>query len=245
VWAREETILKSYMEKCFALREAAPTKALKKWLKVLANSLYGGFAIKPEREECVFGDYTDDPEYERVGDAHSIWKRTVNSIPDRAHIHWASTLTAYARIELDSEIAHAGDEWCYSDTDSTKAARELTRNIGDGLGEWAFEGKAKEWTCLAPKVYRFYDLSKKEYSAKAKGISNDAAKHWEKIESGVPVVNDSGVLSLKVAAKASKRLFKRKVVSRRLRDPNEWVGGRHRDGTRTRPPHMSEVSEIP
>ncbi len=244
VWAREETILKSYMEKCFKLREAAPTKALKKWLKVLANSLYGGFAIKPEREECKFGDYTDDPEYERVGDAHSIWKRSVSSIPDRAHIHWASTLTAYARIELDSEIAHAGDSWCYSDTDSTKATRALTRNTGEGLGEWAFEGKATDWVCLAPKVYCF-DNGGGKLTAKAKGISPDAAKHWRAIAARQPVNNDSGVLSLKVAAKSGDKLFTRKFSSRRLKDPNDWVGGRHRDGTRTRPPHMTEVEEIP
>lgn len=246
-WPREEALLTAHVHHCFALREAAPTAALKEWLKFVANSLTGGFAQDPEFDIVALGDYADDPAWEPVGRYDWIWRRGVFAIPQRAHVHWAATLTADARVELHRQIVHAGDDWVYSDTDSCPATRKLTRNVGDGLGEWAFEGEGRDWVCLAPKVYKFLGGTKKNPRhhrvAKAKGIP-DAAAAWPRIMSGARVTLDRGVDSLLVAARGDK-LFKRRDGHRSVRPREGWCGARILEGERTRAPHVTDLENLP
>lgn len=240
-WAREEALLEPHVRHCFALREAAETKALKTWLKFVANSLTGGFAQDPEFDIVVLGDYADDSNYEPVGRYDWIWRRGVFAIPQRGHVHWAATLTADARVELHRQIVHAGDDWVYSDTDSCPALRKLTRNTGEGLGEWAYEGEGKDWVCLAPKVYKF--TVKGRRVAKAKGIP-DAAGAWPRIMRGSRVTLDRGVDSLLVAAKTDS-LFRRRDGHRRVKPREGWCGARILEGERTRAPSVDELDSIP
>jgi hypothetical protein len=237
-WAREEALLEPHVRHCFALREAAKgNEALRTWLKFVANSLTGGFAQDPEFDIIALGDYADDPDWEAVGRYDWIWRRGVFAIPQRAHVHWAATLTADARVELHRQITHAGDDWVYSDTDSCPSLRALTRNTGTGLGEWAFEG-TDPWKCLAPKVYK-----RGENKVRAKGIPH-AEKVWPAIMSGGKITLDRGVDSLLVAAKGDS-LFRRRSGTRRVKQRADWCGARMREGTRTRPPHMDDLASIP
>lgn len=241
VWSREEKLLEGYMQHCFKLRESATTDSLKTWLKFLANSLSGAFAQDPERDIVRIGDLSEVPGYEPVGRSEIVWRKGVYSISDRGHIQWAATLTADARTELGSEIEHAGDNWVYSDTDSVKSTRELTRNVGAGLGLWKFEGADSPWECLAPKVYAHGKGN--DFKAKAKGI-REAHKTWNDIRERKPVKSVGGVLSLLVAARGEK-MFKRKETSRHMKPENEWCGGRLRDGVRTRAPHVDDLARLP
>jgi DNA polymerase type B, organellar and viral len=245
VWGREEEILSAYMRHCFKLREAAKTESLKLWVKLLANSLSGAFAQDPERDIIRFGDFIDDPAYEQVGRNYTwIWRRKVFGIPDRGHIHFAGTLTADARVELHRQICHAGDAWCYSDTDSVIATKELTRNVGHGLGLWKFEGKGRDFECLAPKVYSLVKDDDTRY-ARAKGISK-AKEHWEAIRAREPVAFEGGVQSLLMAARGSgEGLFNKREQTRQMKPANEWLGGRLRDGERTREPHVDDLERLP
>lgn len=247
-WPREEALLKPHVMHCFELREKADNKALKTWIKFVANSLTGAFAQDPEHDIVALGeDYADDPAWEPVGRYDWIWRRGVFAIPTRGHVHWAATLTGDARTELHRQILHAGDDWVYSDTDSCPSLRKLTRNTGDGLGEWDFEGEGRDWVCLAPKVYSFIGTSKKspepKLVAKAKGIPK-AEKAWPAIMAGREVTLDRGVDSLLVAAKKD-RLFQRRHGTRSIEEKEGWCGARIRDGERTRPPHVSELDGIP
>jgi hypothetical protein len=245
VWGREEAVLGAYMRHCFKLREAAKTESLKLWIKLVANSLSGAFAQDPDRDIIRFGDYIDDPNYEQVGRNYTwIWRRKVFGIPDRGHIHFAGTLTADARVELHREICHAGDAWCYSDTDSVMATKPLTRNVGHGLGLWKFEGEATNFECLAPKVYSYLPAGGKR-KAKAKGIAK-AADHWEQIRAREPVAFEGGVQSLLLAARGNgERLFNKREQTRQMKEPTEWLGGRLRDGERTRAPHVDDLERLP
>jgi hypothetical protein len=240
-WAREEPLLKPHVEHCFRLREAAPTKALKVWLKFVANSLTGGFAQDPEFDIVALGDYADDPNYEPVGRYDWIWRRGVFAIPSRAHVHWAATLTGDARVELHRQIMHAGDDWCYSDTDSNIATRMLTRNTGNELGQWAYEGEGRDFVALAPKVYKY--RSKGRRVARAKGIPR-AERVWPRIMSGGKVTLDRGVDSLLVAAKTDS-LFRRRSGHRHVKPREGWCGARMLDGERTRAPHVGDLESIP
>lgn len=249
-WAREETLLEPHVRHCFELREAAKqddNTALAEWIKFVSNSITGGFAQDPEHDIVVLGDYADDPAYTPVGKYDWIWRRGVFSIPSRGHVHWAATLTADARVELHSQIVHAGDDWVYSDTDSCHSLRPLTRRVGRGLGEWAHEGEGRRWECLAPKVYKFIGATKKNLRphriAKAKGIPR-AERAWPKIMAGSRVTLDRGVDSLLVASKTDS-LFRRRAGFRTVTPQEGWCGARIRDGVRTRAPHLDELEELP
>jgi hypothetical protein len=240
VWSKEEAFLEPYMRRCFELREGAKTKALKTWLKFLANSLSGAFATSPEREVISIGDFADDDRYTPVGRHTWIWSRPIFQISGRAHVELAGALTADARVELDREIEHAGEAWAYSDTDSVKATKPLTRNVGNGLGVWKFEGVGRNWECIAPKVYAFDHDGEKE--ARAKGI-REAEKNWGLIKAGERVNTTKGVDTFKVAARGE-RLFRRRNAHRHVEANPKWCGARIRVGHGTRTPHVDELKEL-
>jgi len=122
------------------------------------------------------------------------------------------------------------------------ATKELTRNVGQGLGLWKFEGKATDFECLAPKVYSLIRPDGKRH-ARAKGIS-DAPSHWDSIRAREPVAFEGGVQSLLVAARGEK-LFNKRAQTREMKPPTEWLGGRLRDGVRTRAPHVNDLVRLP
>jgi DNA polymerase type B, organellar and viral len=241
-WADEQPILKPHVDHCFALRKAAMSKALKTWLKFVANALTGAFAQDPEQDVVVLGDKADDPAYEQVGRYDWIWRRTAFRISARAHVHWAATLTARARVELHQQIEHAGKDWCYSDTDSVIATRMLKRNTGDQLGQWQHEGSARDFRAIAPKVYTYTDDDGERF-ARAKGIP-DAVREWDRIASGDVIKLDRGVKSLLVAARGD-AIFARNDGQRTVKPRDGWVGARVRVGDRTRAPTVAELEQLP
>ena len=252
VWESEEPLLKPHVDHCFGLREAAKTKSLRTWLKFIANSLTGAFAQDPETDVVALGEeYADKQGYEPVGNYDWIWRRKVFRISERAHIQWAGTLTARARIELNRQIAHAGEDWCYSDTDSVISTRELTRNVGADLGQWKFEGLADNFQAIAPKVYTYDETVKGPDGAsgpmpryaRAKGIP-DAVREWDRINAGEEIQLNRGVKSLLVAARGDK-LFKKNDGHRTVSRKERWCGARVRVGTRTRAPHVRELPDLP
>lgn len=252
VWSREKARLAPYASKCFALRDELPEvqkKALGVWLKFLANSLTGKLGQSPDCQVIVLGDYADSPEYSQVGTSPWVWSRDTWRIPSCAMVHWAGTLTARARVELHQQILHAGDSWVYSDTDSCFATKALTRNIGEDLGEWAFEGGGLEWQCHAPKVYSYRDVKKDEWVAHAKGVPGAvdgdtiAMPVWRDYVAGKQIRSDRGVKSLRVAARGD-RLFERRSLTRSLHLSSEWCGARLRDGNVTRAPNVSDLARL-
>ncbi len=242
VWSDERPLLKPYVEHVFKLRRAAESKALKTWLKFAANSPTGAFAQDPEQDVVVLGDKADDPQYEQVGRYDWIWRKTAFRISSRAHVQWAATLTARARVELHEQINHAGNDWCYSDTDSVIATRKLTRNIGSDLGQWQLEGEATDFKALAPKVYTYVDDDGDRY-ARAKGIP-DAVREWDRINGGDVIKLDRGVKSLLQAAKGGS-LFARNDGQRTVKPRDGWIGARVRVGDRTRAPTVAELEGLP
>lgn len=241
-WADEQPILAPHVDHCFGLRKAATSKSLKTWLKFVANALTGAFAQDPEQDVVVLGDKADDPAYQQVGRYDWIWRRVAFRISARAHVHWAATLTGRARVELHEQIAHAGDDWCYSDTDSVIARRMLTRNTGDKIGQWQHEGTARDFRAIAPKVYTYVDDEGGRF-ARAKGIP-DAVREWDSINNGAVIKLDRGVKSLLQAARGE-ALFARNDGHRTVKPRDGWIGARVRVGDRTRAPSVAELAGLP
>lgn len=253
VWAHEKPLVRAFVEHCFGLRANAASKSLKTWLKFVSNSFTGATAQDPKQDVVVLGDYADDPAYEQVGRYNWIWKRSTFRISSRAHVHWAATLTARARIELHRQIEHAGRDWCYSDTDSVIVTRELSRNLGHKLGQWQLEGTAHDFEALAPKVYTYTDDEDDKRFARAKGIpglvnpkTGEAREEvWQQIKNGETIIIDTGVKSLLVAARGDS-IFARNDSQRTVIPREGWVGARIRVGAdMTRAPTVAELEQLP
>lgn len=263
VWPKEEAVMAPFSKACFELRDGLPKdeqKSLGIFLKFINNSATGKLGQSPEHDEVVLGDFADDPRYSLVGESPWVWSREQWRIPQCGHVQWSATLTARARVELHKQQMHAGDHWAYSDTDSCFATRPLTRRVGQKLGEWAPEGRAKTpprcdqvdgwpgagWICLAPKVYAYYDQDSREWIAHAKGVPDgDTFRQWERYAAGETITVERGVYGFRSALAKSDRIFKRRKLTRTLRAPGEWCGARKRVGHVTRPVHVSELATLP
>jgi len=249
VWAKESAVLSAYAGKCFELRDTLPEwnrKSLGTWLKFLANSLTGKLGQAPETRVVAIGDHAHDFKYRAVGISEHVWSTDVWRIPECGHVQMAATLTARARIELCEQIDHAGQAWCYSDTDSCFSERPLTRGIGEALGDWAFEGEGHDWQCAAPKVYTYNDPKKARDVVHAKGVNVTTKEQWESYVSGEKIAA-KGVDTLLVAAGRGNELFVKKTLARGLSEKSRegpWVGARKRAGNLTLAPHVKDLVNL-
>lgn len=250
VWKSERAILAPFARRAFELRDRLPEwnkKSLGTWLKFLANSFTGKTGQSPDTTTIAIGNYADDYDYKAVGISEHVWSKDVWRIADCAHVQMAAVLTARARLELIEQIEHVGNAWVYSDTDSCFSKIEQTRNVGDELGQWAYEGEGHEWKCAAPKVYSYLDGKTGGDVLHAKGVRIEAREEWERYVSGQKVENNRGVKTLKIAAREGERLFVRKNLARALSAEARtglWVGGRLRYGNVTRAPHVRDLDKL-
>jgi hypothetical protein len=149
-----------------------------------------------------------------------VWSRPFFKIASCAYVHWSAYLTASARVELGEQLRHAGEDAIYCDTDSVYSLRPLDRRLGDGLGEWGYEGAMTDWFCVAPKVYRYRDGTG-TWQARAKGIPAATAATVDAFGRGEKVAISRGVRSFLSAARSPVgSLFQRASLSR----------GSHADG---------------
>jgi len=268
VWSIAEKILKTPAEHIWNLRSkySEINPALSKWLKWIANSMTGKFGQDPETREIVMLIDQQPPAcpggkclgfcspnvccdhrcsgrceaWESIDPLGRIWSRPAWRMSGCAHIEWNIYLTSATRVELHKQILDAGDNWVYSDTDSVKSTRALSRRVGDELGEWGIEPAGENWRCIAPKVYCYETATGPVI--RCKGLSRINQQTWDDYCAGVPVEMNSGVMSLLSAARSGKSLFTRNAMSRKSVGQDGWCGGRviTNDGF-TRAPDISEI----
>jgi hypothetical protein len=244
-WAEERADLAPYALEAFELRSRAPSAAHERWLKLLSNALPGKLGQGAEWPVVRLGDLSGDRAWSQVGRSPWVWSRVTWRIAESAHVHWASTITARARVELHEQIAHAGSSWCYSDTDSVVSTSALTRGLGEGLGEWSYDGPGTDWRARAPKCYA-YESGDGERVAHAAGIPGAlGGARWDQLAAGQPVTYDRGVESLIGAARRGGALFRRRANRYRLAPLGAWVGARRLDGVTTRAPSVRELANLP
>lgn len=223
-------------------------------LKLWANSLYGKFAQEPATHRLVIATSAMDlgPGATPINESQTAWMVPYDRtppIPDSSHVEKAAYITARGRIQLHRMlVARGGDDAIYCDTDSVFSTRERgpKDGIGKGLGTWADEGPFRNFDAIAPKLYRYDEDrgGKWKPSLKAKGIAltrdiDDLAAGiiWRTMKSGKPIVNRTGVLSLRSALRSSSgSLFQRRVMARAVA-PEVSFGDRISDGSGgSRPP---------
>lgn len=241
VYDAEDTALAPWCRHVWRLRESDRTRA--KWIKLIANSLTGKFAQRPEiRSARILGDGDDlRPGDEIIGPIEGrVACRTVHRHHACGHIAWSATLTASARVELRAQLRHADGDAVYCDTDSVYATRPITRRIGDDLGEWGYEGEGTDWIAAAPKLYSYIATDGAEH-VRAKGLPRLTRDGLVAMLAGETWRVEQGVTRFLSAARGQE-LWCRAVLARSLRPRAGWVGGRVLlpDGS-TRPPTAEEV----
>lgn len=226
-------------------------------LKLLANSLTGKLAQRPDTSTVGFGDRDEDPAGARAltkPDAAGMhwWALDGERVSPCARPEWAAYLTAEARVEHTRQLRAAGDSLVYGDTDSVYSERRLDRRLGDGLGEWKYEGAGELWKARAPKLYRYGE------KVKAKGFPGLTVdgfervtappEEWPRDEAGEPArptwALDRGVDSLLTTVRRDGGAgFKRRDSARGLALEDSWCGGRVRlaGSHDTRPPTVQET----
>ncbi len=216
-------------------------------LKLLANSLTGKLAQKPERSTILFSHVDElPPEAELLtppGPDGQVWsRRTVSYVAPCARPEWSAYLTAEARGELLSQLLHAGDASAYCDTDSVYSLAPLSRALGPDLGQWKVEGRADDWTALAPKLYRYRDDGSVKVRGRGlPGLTPDGFDALARLEGDWSV--HSGVESLlSTLSRLGEAAFVRRTLTRGRRETPGRIGGRvWAGGESTRAPTVEEA----
>ncbi len=180
-----------------------------------------------------------------------IWTTKKWRIADCVHIHWAAFLTAYQRVYLHRQLIDDGINGLsavYCDTDSVYSERERTKDIGQNLGQWKFEGRYKAFRAIAPKTYTYLDYETGEVEAKAKGIP-DAVANWINMQDpNKGAVIDRGVKSFKSAIQDKRDgIFLRQSIVRKVLTKGQWYGDRRLNPETglTEPVTVGELKDIP
>jgi hypothetical protein len=249
VWSDAEPVMApalAHLWSCRAQAKAEGNDSLAGWLKWFCNAPTGKLGESPEKERILFNPNEDKvrahgPDCRRgkgrqkcrcgawrpLDREGKVWAAPFFRISDCAHLHWNAYLTAWTRLELlaQAEADGQGGRTCiYFDTDCVKATSERVKGIGEGLGEWGFEGSFRDWLALAPKVYRYRDAAG-EWVVRGKGLPGLDFHGFEAFRRGEPWVVERGVLALRSAARTG-NLFTRRRLSRSNHADGTHYGGR-------------------
>lgn len=172
---KEEDYFKPYMKKWYEYRSQGKAQDLIG--KLLMNNAIGKFGISREREMLVIG--AED------ADAYYDLELLIGKKKQVVDFHYScptanSRVTEYGRLLLHHYQKMAGEDLCYSDTDSVKTSKPLHFEKKDALGELSYEGKHDRFYALAPKLY---------------GMFNDG-------DSSSDVIHAKGALKIKVEGDA-------------------------------------------
>ena len=189
--------------------------------KLLMNSLYGKFGMKPEFTSVSVFDQTDEEdkaiteeilEYngESIQDHITVGNHLImvkTNVPGYTHdesedlyhgldvsIAVAATITSGARI-LMSKVKNQSDfDLYYTDTDSIIINKPLPSTlVGSALGQFKLEYEIKEAVFLAPKVYGFRTTDDKSI-IKIKGVSSEAMSNLSVADLAKLLVKDSTLM---------------------------------------------------
>jgi len=175
-------------------------------VKLLANSLFGGFGIKPKPkriEGLGIKELQETPEYDDLLASGLIeldyydglraqWPfildhREMNRVPMRQFFGFSSFVLSYGRVALGRGIIAAGEYGVYTDTDSVwllAAGRERFESmipIGDELGQWKLETPEPYGSGVfyEPKAYTLFKHDGSRGYVRHKGVQvKDDDGNW-------------------------------------------------------------------
>jgi hypothetical protein len=242
-----------FVDKCERLRTETKGTPAEKVVKLMQNSVYGRFGMKPEGKECVLS-FDGMPEGfapnidEETGELSEIFffkkmTRTTNYMLP----HYAAWITAHARIELDKDTEALGRELCrYRDTDSASIeAEEVTCDrVGLVYGQLKNEGLKKDVLYIGPKAYIWRDPKKGVLDGRMKGIPErqKTGEFLSKVMAGEsPLVTYLSVSGLQTYMKTDRMATDRK---RTISKPENVYGHAIDERGWFRPKHLELMNGV-
>lgn len=216
IWEWMEPLYEPYVRFVYDLRDRARSAGDKRWagiLKWYANALSGKLAQRPiASSTMVLSDRDPEP----LGWFHAggrVWTKPSRRLSANSRPIEAAYLTSRARIKLlDRLIRHSG-HWLYCDTDSTYLTRPDSRDVDQTrLGAFQYEGEARDWRALAPKLYRYRDGEREH--VRARGVPQPTWETIDELAANNTIARTRGVHRLKSAGGE----FKRRTITKRHRD---------------------------
>lgn len=236
-WSDFDPIYDPYVRMIYAARDAARTAGDDRWagiLKFYANALSGKLAQRPTISALQVTKHPSEGWDHLGGD---VWCRHSRRLSPCSRPIQAAYLTSRARERLLDRLMRHRGEWLYCDTDSTYLTRQDDRDVHESeLGTFGYEGEAREWRALAPKLYRYRDEGGADH-VRAKGIPRPDWQTIDDLSKGIAIERQVGVERIK----SSLGQFTRRELVRSFRDhASDRCGTRfvNPDGT-TRPLHRS------
>ncbi len=206
---KSKSIFEDFVNDLFNLRDLYPkSDPMNLICKLIMNSLYGRFAIKPiisktqliDKEE--FSDFIERNIIESFDDIDKnnlliTYKPKVEIDGELEYsnsIAIASAITAYSRVFMSQFKNNPSFSLLYTDTDSGFFEGELPLElIGSGLGLFKLEAKYKEIVFLGPKIYSGITDDCKTIT-KIKGFKNSKELTFDEMKS---LLNENSKLELK------------------------------------------------
>jgi len=188
IYSKKENIFKEFIDDLYELRLSYPkTYPMNMIAKLLMNSLYGRFAMKPIKNIQGFFskieffkinrdfnviDYIDLLDKNSKGSIYVNYENpNILDNYTKVSISIASAVTAYSRVKM-YEYKKGGYNLYYTDTDSGFFDKPLPDHlIGTELGKFKLENIFKDIVFLGPKIYGGITVDDK-YICKIKGFKN-------------------------------------------------------------------------
>lgn len=186
-------IFKKFVDDMYSLRSQYPkTDPMNLIAKLMMNSLYGRFAMRPINNEftfCNWAEFKSITEKFLVNDyiqfnSESFFVDFTNGDHadtgqlekyPKVSIGISSAVTAYARVYMSKFKNNPNFNLYYTDTDSIFIDKELDSElVSKKLGKFKLECKIKEGVFLGPKIYAYITEDGK-YTCKVKGYKDSSS----------------------------------------------------------------------
>jgi hypothetical protein len=280
IWEATAPIFGGLVRRWYDIRKAAGRKTpLGQWTGRCAKALTGVFAMKPDRQRvtmhpesikvclrvgpCRNGCNGRCGAYEQLDLDGQIWGIPYQRLGGSSYPQWSAYLRAATRVQWLEQAERYGEDLCFGNTDSLwTIGRRAPEPLGDGLGEWEFQGawyglEVRSLTCYAMReipsgmVFTIDGeraLNQGKYEPipgklHVRGIPHATEEDWKR---GAGVI-DRGVVTFGRAMKTTRGLFSKKKRTWSLPESEGrqiWGDRKMSSGGFTVPLHAMEVREL-
>ncbi len=259
IWEATAPIFEALVRRWYAIRKAAGRKTpLGQWVGRMAKALTGVFAMRPDRERvtmhpetikvclrvgaCRNGCNGRCGAYNQLDLDGEIWGIPYQRLGDSSYPQWSAYLRAATRVQWLAQAERFGTDLCMGNTDSLwTIGRQKPEPLGDGLGEWEFQGAYNGLEVRTLTTYAVRDRDTGELQIR--GLPHATEDDWKR---GAGVI-DRGVVTFGRAAKSTKGLFQKRRRVWSLPDSDGrmiWGDRKMSSGGYTVPLHAMEVREL-
>lgn len=259
VWEATAPIFEALVRRWYAIRKAAGRKTpLGQWTGRMAKALTGVFAMKPDRERvtmhpetikvclrvgsCRNGCTGRCGAYNQLDLDGQIWGIPYQRLSESSYPQWSAYLRAATRVQWLEQAERFGTDLCFGNTDSLWTIGRLKPEpLGDGLGEWEFQGT---WNGLEVRSLTTYAVRDRDTGElQIRGLPQATEEDWKR---GAGVF-DRGVVTFGRAVKSTRGLFHKRHRVWSLPDSEGrtvWGDRKMSSGGYTVPLHAMEVREL-